>query len=319
MQVEAEAGSGRRARAAGRGGRGVLRAALAAATLASAGSVGLSAYVGWRMTHPAHRFGELSPADAGLAYEDVEFPSAQGGLILRGWFMPAEGTRTVILTHGYAMHRLGESAALPLAAVLVRHGFNVLAFDFRGHGRSDGRLVSLGFYEKYDILGAIAYLQRRFALRRPAIGLLGLSLGAATALEALALAPDEIGAVVCDSAYADLHGYLREHIAVWSHLPRVPFNWLILQLSQVLTRVRVREVSGLRALERARGVPVLFIAGTADTLIPHEHTLQLHRASSAGEDHLWLVDGAGHVRAFDEQPGPYGERVIAFFDRHLLA
>lgn len=297
--------------------RRVLRDALVGTALLATGSVGLSAYVSWRMTHPAHRFGEITPADAGLAYEEVEFPSARGGLILRGWFMPAESTRVVILAHGYAMHRLGDSAALPLAALLVRRGYNVLAFDFRGHGHSDGRLVSLGFHEKHDILGAIAYLQRRFAPHRPAIGLLGLSMGGATALEALALAPDDIQAVVSDSAYADLLGYLQEHVSTWSRLPRFPFDWLILHVAQALTRVRMREVSGLRALQRAPGVPVLFIAGTADTLIPHEHSLQLHRASGAGEEYLWLVDGAGHVQAFDQQPGPYGERVLAFFDKHL--
>ena len=323
MHMEAEARRGTPARAiALRGGgriRRPVRTALTATALLAAGSVGISAYVGWKMTHPVHRFGEITPADAGLAYEEVAFPSARDGVTLRGWFMPAEGTRTVILAHGYAMHRMGDSAALPLATLLVQHGYNVLAFDFRGHGRSEGRLVSLGFHEKYDILGAIAYLQGRFAPRRPAIGLLGLSMGAAIALEALALAPDDIQAVVSDSAYSDLQGYLQEHVSTWSHLPRIPFDWLIVQVAQVLTRVRVREVSGLRALRQAPDVPVLFIAGTADLLIPHEHTVQLHRASGAGEDRLWLVPDAGHVQAFDTQPGPYGERILAFFDQHLRA
>jgi len=319
MQMERAAQRGTPVIRSGGRSRRVLRAGLAATAFLATSSAGLSAYVGWRMTHPAHRFGEITPANAGLAYEQVEFPSAQGGLILRGWFMPGDGTSTVILAHGYAMHRMGDSAALPLAALLVEHGYNVLAFDFRGHGRSDGRLVSLGFYEKHDILGAIAYLRRRFAPRQPAIGLLGFSMGAATALEAIALAPDEIRAVVSDSAYADLHGYLREHISIWSRLPRVPFNWLILQVAQLLTRVRAREVSGLRALARTPDVPVLFIAGTADTLIPHEHTVHLHRVSGAVGERLWLVDGADHVQAFDRQPGPYGERILAFFDRHLRA
>ena len=102
---------------------------------------------------------KTNPEAAGLAFEDVRFASSAGYLWLRGWFLPSgRSARTVIIAHGYNNHRLGEVPSLSLAAALVEQGYNVLAFDFRASGHSDGNLVSLGQYERYDLLGALDYL-----------------------------------------------------------------------------------------------------------------------------------------------------------------
>jgi hypothetical protein len=79
----------------------------------------------------------------GRAYEDVAFTSADG-LTMRGWFFRAarrESDRTVLICHGLGLNRSAFLSYLKVADALDAHA---LIFDFRGHGDSDGRTVTLG-------------------------------------------------------------------------------------------------------------------------------------------------------------------------------
>lgn len=280
----------------------------------------LAAYVGWQLAHPERSYAETDPEAVGLASEDVRFASRAGRVSLSGWFLPSGlSARTIIIAHGYSNHRLGEVASLPLAVALVEHGYNVLAFDFRASGHSGGNLVSLSQYERYDMLGALDYLERRFAGRAHRVGVVGYSMGAVAALEAAALAGSRLGAIVADSAFADMGAYLRGNLSEWSHLPAFPFNRLILSLTPPLTGIDPRTVRPIDSV-RALTIPLLFIHGTADDLVPYEDSVDLHRAAAASADKaLWLVPGAGHTTAYDTQPDAYLRRVLAFLDRALYA
>ena len=273
--------------------------------------------MGWQLAHPERSYAETNPETAGLAFEDVRFASRAGHLSLRGWFIPSgRSTRTVIIAHGYNNHRLGEVASLPLAAALVAHGYNVLAFDFRASGHSDGTLVSLGQYERYDLLGALDYLDSRFADRAHRVGVVGYSMGAVAALEAATLAGPRLGAIVADSAFADMGAYLRGNLSKWSHLPAFPFNRLILRLTPPLTGIDPR---GVRPIDSVRDltIPMLFIHGTADILVPYQDSVDLHSAAASTDKALWLVPGGDNTTAYAAQPDAYLRRVLAFLDLAL--
>src|SRR5262249_30267548 len=85
--------------------------------------------------------------------EEVEF-GTEDGLTIRGWFLPAKSgcpSRTLIICHGLGANR---SNFLPYVQVGDALGANVLIFDFRGHGDSDGHTVTIGYKEKLDVLAA---------------------------------------------------------------------------------------------------------------------------------------------------------------------
>lgn len=293
--------------------RAIVLALLSLASLCAA----LAAYVGWQLAHPERSLAETNPEAAGLAFEDVRFASRAGHLWLRGWFLPSgRSARTVIIAHGYSNHRLGEAASLPLAAALVERGYNVLAFDFRASGRSGGNLVSLGQYERYDLLGALDYLDRRFAGRAHRAGVVGYSMGAVAAIEAAALAGPRLGAMVADSAFADMGAYLRGNLSKWSNLPTFPFNQLILRLTPPLTGIDPRTVRPIDSV-RDLAMPLLFIHGIADALVPYQDSVDIHGAAASADKALWLVPGAGHTTAYTAQPDAYLRRVLNFLDRTL--
>ena len=95
----------------------------------------------FRLTKPPGQSAFSSPIEYGLEYEEVFFP-ASDGLRLRGWWLPADGSdRAVIILHG---HGGSVDWDVGLAPPLIQAGFNVFLFEFRAHGRSQGKMTSSG-------------------------------------------------------------------------------------------------------------------------------------------------------------------------------
>jgi len=286
--------------------------AAALVLLAAVAVLGISVYVGWSLTHAERRPVDRTPAELGLAYESVEFPSTDG-ITLRGWFLPAaDSPRTIILAHGIHSNRLSPSLpALEVARSLVAGGFNVLMFDFRNSGESDGDVTTLGYREVNDLRGAVAWLKRERAERAGRIGVMGFSLGAVTAILAAAGEP-AIEAVVADSGFSDLRSYLAANMPVWTGLPDVPFTWTILAVMPPLLDVDVDAVSPVAVMPRLEQ-PVLIIHADGDDVIPASEGEKLLAAGRPGRVELWVAPGTKHLGARRSDPAAYDARVIRFF------
>lgn len=297
--------------------------------MAVVGVVGISLYVGWNLSHAPRKALVGDPSDYGLAYENVEFLSAEDDVLLRGWFVPARiaatpngareaggdhpsGGATVIVAHGFRGNRLETGVpALGLTASLSDAGFNVLLFDFRNTGESEGTVTTLGYHERKDILGAVAWLKRQRPEAAEFIGVVGYSMGAVTAALAAAEEP-AIDALVLDSPFADLRPYLRENMPVWTGLPNVPFTWTIMTLLPPLIGLDPAEVSPLAAMPGLTQ-SVLLIHADGDEAIPAENSRQLAAAGDPERTDLWIVPGGKHIGARSLDPDAYDRRVVEFF------
>lgn len=280
------------------------------------GTIGISVYVGWNLSHADPQPLDSDPSRVGLAYENIEFPSAEDGVRLRGWFLPSAGSdATVIMAHGFRSNRLQPSVpALGLAASLVGAGFNVLMFDFRNSGESDGTVTTLGYDEVKDILGAVAWLKEQYP-GADKIGLVGFSMGAVTS--ALAAAREAaIGAIVLDSPFAELRPYLQDNMPFWTGLPGVPFTWTIMTILPPLIGLDLGAVSPLQVMPQLTQ-PVLIIHTTDDDAIPVSNSEQLAAAGHPDRTELWIVPGTKHVGAREASPSTYDGRVISFFRSNL--
>jgi len=250
-----------------------------------------------------------SPAEVGLAFENVAFRSSDG-LLLCGWWIPAPGSdRAIVQLHGHAGSMDPDVQYLPTWHAA---GFNVLTFDFRAHGRSEGRATTFGYLERYDVQGAIRFLKQEKGMRR--IALVGFSLGGIVALLSAPICP-EVDVVVEDGAPARLRSALTARL-VESHLPA----WFAPFLARTaIVGASLRLGANLFRYEPVRWVgkiaprPLLIIHGELDQYCPDFEDL----LTAAHPTEVWRLPGVGHVQASVVYPEEYRQRVVAFLNRHL--
>ena len=250
---------------------------------------------------PAH------PGEIGLAHEDVRF-TTDDGVTLDGWLIPAgRETRTaVILMHGFSWHRLPW---LTEFVPWIQPQYNVLQFDFRGHGNSDDAPITLGTLERRDVAAAVRFLQGR---GYGPIALMGVSMGASVAIMA---APDlPVAAVVADAAYARLENPIGNRMRQGHYpLPRLGARLVVLAAS-VRARAWLREPIQRVAQIAPRGL--LLIAPREDALVDWTQAQQLFDAAGDPKE-LLIVDGAAHSEAHAVGGQDYERRVMGFLGRHL--
>ena len=209
-----------------------------------------------------------SPAEAGLdAGEPVTFDTSDG-LRLGAWFVPVSGPPprlTVVVFSGNAGNRAYRA---PLAALLRRHGLQVLLTDYRGYGGNPGAPSEQGLAA--DARAALEYLRSRPDVDRERIVYFGESLGSAVALR-LAVEQPPV-ALILRSPFTSLADIGRHHY------PILPVRLLL----------RDRFAS----LDRAHQLrsPVLVIAGGRDTIVPIEYTRRLYAAITAPKTLVELPD-----------------------------
>lgn len=298
---------------------GILRVVCAVAGVAglAAATVGAIAVVAvWRMTRRRPPDPPADPAALGLAFEEVAF-RARDGVLLRGWFLSAPGVPAqgpaVIFCHG---HSGSMDPDLQYVPALHEAGCHVLLFDFRGHGRSEGSRVGMGYLERWDVLGAVDFLWER-GIRR--IGVLGFSMGGAAAVLTAAECP-RILAVATDGAFGRLSTVLIAGMREWG-LPNPvarAAGRLALALLERVLRVPIREVSPLDCMPALAPRPLLLIHGGRDVFVPLEEALTLYTRAGFPKA-LWLVGEAGHREVDRARPEAYRERLKRFFRQALGA
>ena len=267
----------------------------------------------WARVHPARVPLDDDPGRHGLRYEDVAFASPLDGTTLRGWYIhaPRWSGRTLVVVPGIDSNRLVGGITLALAEDLVADGFDVLAFDLRAQGESDGDTLSFGAREQHDILGAVAFARARGARR---VAVLGFSMGAAAAMLAAARTPD-IEALVLDSAFAAWEETLRDELRSAWHLPGPLVDYGVL-LYGFLSGTNPASVAPADAVDHLAGRPMLFVAGADDRTVDPADGAAM--AASAGPSATFVpVPGAGHVGAFDVDPAAYSARLRGFLGSAL--
>ncbi|NIO70004.1 MAG: alpha/beta fold hydrolase, partial [Anaerolineae bacterium] len=178
-----------------------------------------------------------TPVERGLSFEPVSFTSTDG-LRLVGWYIPSRNGAAIILCHGLRCNRVDM---LPQAVLLAEHGYGSFLFDFRAHGESEGEMLTYGYGETEDVLAAVDYLLSRPDIDPQRIGILGGSLGAATALRAAARSA-HLKAVVAESAFTSLEDEVACSFKAFSGLPAFPFAPLTVAFAQWQTGRRISEV-----------------------------------------------------------------------------
>jgi pimeloyl-ACP methyl ester carboxylesterase len=209
----------------------------------------------YKSVHPGKSFFRcrISHLNIDLEAEKVKFLS-RDGLQLYGWFLKGEKQPVVILLHRLGATSLSMSCQ---ARLCQKAGYNVLMFDFRAHGDSQGDTIT-GEMEINDVFGALDYLASRPDVDANQVGILGVHYGAVIALYAASQSA-AIKAVVLESigpATLTDHGGRPETLRRWIIYP---FNWLLYSLFDFMSGVERRE-GVVELLHLIYPRPVLFIS-----------------------------------------------------------
>jgi pimeloyl-ACP methyl ester carboxylesterase len=200
---------------------------------------------------------------------------------LRGWRCRATATRrgTLVYLHGIADNR---TSAAGVVARFAPRGFDVVAFDSRANGESDGDICTYGFFEKEDL--------RRIIDTIPPgpIVLLGTSLGAAIALQEAAHDP-RVSAIVAAETFSDLRTVATERA------PAFFTKGIIRRAFQLAEEQGHFNVDAVSPQDAAASItaPVLLIHGAADVDTRPAHSERVF-AALKGPKRLILVPGAAH-------------------------
>jgi fermentation-respiration switch protein FrsA (DUF1100 family) len=230
------------------------------------------------LLYPAPKFPEGDWKAAYLKHEDVHFQSADGTK-LNGWLVEHPQPRAVVLYchgNGDCLGYLGSY----LRELSERQRVTVLAFDYRGYGKSEGTPSEAGVLA--DGRAAQLWLAKRMGLRPTDIVVMGRSLGGGVAVD-LAVNHGARGLVLqcTTTSMPDAAAY-----RYWF----VPVHWMMKNRYDSLSKIG-----------RYQG-PLLISHGTADTLVPFALGEKLFEAATSADKRFFEIAGGGHN---DPEPPEY--------------
>jgi fermentation-respiration switch protein FrsA (DUF1100 family) len=239
---------------------------------------------------------------SGIEFQEVELLT-EDNVRLSAWYTPPRNGAVILVAHGYGDKRMEDFYLL-----FASHGYGVIAWDFRAHGKSAGEFCSLGYYEILDAKAALD-----FALAQPGVehvGGWGGSMGAVTMIRAAALYP-EIEALVADSPYATLEEEMDIQVPFPVMRPLIRF------FAEREAGVTLDQVRPVDDIGRISPRPVFLIQGLRDGMVPLDSGQRLYDA--AGEPRqLWEEENVPHLNMYFYFKDKYTEQVIQFFDDYLL-
>jgi hypothetical protein len=237
------------------------------------------------------------PTKFGIAYEDVAFES-EDKTKLHGWFLkPKNGSRikgTVVFHHGNA-GSMGYH--LPFVVWMVRDGYQVFMYDYRGYGKSGGTIKRKGLVE--DTRAAINYVKARKDVNGKKIISYGHSLGGAKSLAGLGekMIPGVCG-VISFAGFASYEDMARRFagptgadLVTDDHSPR-------------------------DVVEKISPVPLLIVHGQKDRTVPSQQGEVLFKKAKEPKTIFRIPEG-GHTRALWMNNGQYRKRVLAWMEKVL--
>ena len=247
-------------------------------------------------------------------FEQIAMTSFDG-LKLQGYYLPAKEptNKTVIFAHGY----LGNAFDMGLFGEYYYEqlGYNVFTPDLRGHGQSEGDYIGFGWHDRLDLIDWMNVIIDKNGPETEIV-MHGLSMGAATVLMASGEnLPQNVKAIIADSPYTSVYDMFAYQMKRMFHLPEKP----ILPTTSMVTKQRadysLTEASALDQVKKAK-VPILYIAGEADTFVPSDMTTVLYENTKSKSEIVTYPD-ANHGESIVLFREDYLKTITDFIDKYM--
>ena len=246
-------------------------------------------------------------------YEDL-FINSKDNLKLHNFLIKNENksNKWVIAVHGYTSQGTYMAS---YAQNFYDMGYNIIIPDLRGHGKSEGTYIGMGWDERFDIIDLINYINDNF--KDSQIVLFGVSMGAATVMmtsgESL---PENVKVFVEDCGYTSTWEIFANELKLRFHLPEFPLMQTANFIASNKAGYDFKEASSLTAVSKCER-PMLFIHGTADDFIPYSMMNELYEAKPGTNKQMLTAEGATHANSLYLLGESYWNNVFDFIDSYI--
>lgn len=254
------------------------------------------------------------------AIEDMEKTSCEevgifsgDGLRLYGkLYQGKQDAPLVIFFHGY--HGMAAWDGYGFFQLCKTNGFYLLMIDERAHGKSEGNVLTFGIKERYDCKLWVEYAVKRFG-EGSDIFLAGVSMGAASVMMSSVLGlPGNVKGIIEDCGYSGPPDIIKETIKSMK-LPVGLFYQLIKLGARLFGHFDLEADTALQSV-RKTNIPILFIQGEKDSVVPPSMGAELFEACRSRKD-LVIIKGADHANSAMTDYGTYGKAILKFMRESL--
>lgn len=222
---------------------------------------------------------------------------------------------TVICLHGIKMDK--TLLATSWGQIFAVHGYRSIMVDLRGHGKSTGDYMTYGRVESTDISQVIDYLQDNDMLNGKLI-IMGGSYGAAVAIQTAAI-DCRIDAVVAMEPFTSLKEvapeFAKKNHGLFAMLLGKGGIRKIVDKAGIIANFDPDTNTPLQAVKQIK-VPILFIHGKEDKLIPFRHSQELNDAACYGK--ILIIDGKNHLNLVFQDIYPIRDVIIDWLESNNI-
>lgn len=216
-----------------------------------------------------------------------------------------------IVVHGYTSE--GELVSSK-AKHFYEMGYNVLVPDLRGHGKSEGDYIGMGWDDRLDIIDWIDFILKNNP--NSEIVLHGTSMGSATVLSVSGEdLPNNVKGIIADCGYTSVWDEFTYQLKALFNLPSFP----VMNLSNMVTIVKagysLKDASPIEQVAKSK-TPILYIHGDRDDFVPYYMMDELYNATNSEKSKL-TVKIAGHGKADLVNPDLYWNTVTDFLNKYM--
>ena len=248
----------------------------------------------------------------GSTFEKWTITTRDGTKLVGKYYHQADGAPVVLMFHGYRSSAIRDGMGAFKAC--KEDGYNILMVDQRAHRESGGKCITFGVKERYDCVDWIHEVCRKCG-KDVKIILIGLSMGASTVMMATGLnLPENVKGVIADCGYSTPKDILQTVIKMMKLPVRLAYPFVKLS-AKIYGKFDLEGASATEALAKCK-VPILFIHGEADELVPCEMSRTNYEAC-ASEKELYTVAGAGHGLSYLTNVEAYMDKFRGFLRKHF--
>jgi fermentation-respiration switch protein FrsA (DUF1100 family) len=221
--------------------------------------------------------------------------------------------QTIILVHGLGNNRYYN---YPLAEYFLEMGYNVITFDQRSTNENTAKYTTFGYYEKYDVIDLVDYVEEYAQERK--IGIWGASYGGATAGLALGYEnmDERIDFMILDCPVSSMKWMVEQEMKNMDiGIPVGYMTWcgnMINNFKLGFTYQKANVASALKDMK----TPVFIINSKVDSVTPYFMGKDIYDAIPENNREIWTVEDSAHCEIWLDYNQEYRDKIDDFLKKY---